>query len=265
MTERRHGEPGDASGEGRAAPLSISAVYATDALVEALSERRSAPSGHTRGTAFPDGADPDPAVRLLQSLIVDVDQGAPPLAAGQPASSGRRQRRRSARTIVALGVTTAVLATTGVAAAGGGLGGVFERSVSADRSRPHSDVRSGVRETGRSVVKGPNDAAPGGTGNGPSAAPTPEGDGARPGFGRSGSPRPEGRPEPRLAEAPDEQAEEPVATLPLKDEQPQGPVRVGKGDPPPGEPIRSGEPTESAEPVSSPTVSPSASVPPSPF
>jgi hypothetical protein len=66
----------------------------------------------------------DPAARLLQSLIADVDQGAPPLPVRRPAAPVRGPARRGARTVLVLGVTTALLATTGVAAAGGGAGGL---------------------------------------------------------------------------------------------------------------------------------------------
>lgn len=117
MTGRRPGEPIDVPPRGSAAPLDIDAVRGTDDLIEALSTRRTAPS------------EDDPAVWLLQSLIADVDQGAPPLPARRPVAPAPRSGRRGARTVVVLSVTTALLATTGVAAAGsGGLGGSLVRS-----------------------------------------------------------------------------------------------------------------------------------------
>ncbi|TYK47318.1 hypothetical protein [Actinomadura decatromicini] len=65
--------------------------------------------------------EPDPAVRLLRALIIDVDdQGSESEPAPPPPSGpGTGPRRRGPRTIVALGVAGAVLAGSGVAAAGG--------------------------------------------------------------------------------------------------------------------------------------------------
>ncbi|MGH3391186.1 MAG: hypothetical protein ACRDOO_20140, partial [Actinomadura sp.] len=107
MTGGRPGEPIDVPSGGLTPPPDITGIRGTDELVEALSTRRSVPSGD------------DPAARLLQSLIADVDQGAPPLPIRRPAAPVRGSSRRGARTVVVLGVTTALLATTGVAAATG--------------------------------------------------------------------------------------------------------------------------------------------------
>ncbi|MBC6456980.1 hypothetical protein [Actinomadura sp. HBU206391] len=165
MTGRRDGRPVNVPQSGLAAPLTISAICRTDAVVDALSERRFAvaPGPRTAGPADGD----DPAVRLLQSLIVDVDQGAPevsaerspePSAAPAPAPAPQgRPRRRGARTFMALGISTAVLGTTGVAAASGELGKTFERSIGVHQpsAQPHAGSRAQVRGTGRSVVEGP--------------------------------------------------------------------------------------------------------------
>ncbi|TYC09504.1 hypothetical protein [Actinomadura syzygii] len=84
----------------------------------AVAERSAGECGRGRQ---PD--EPDPAVRLLRALIIDVDdqssapesEPAPPT----PSGPGTGPRRRGPRTIVALGVAGAVLAGSGVAAAGG--------------------------------------------------------------------------------------------------------------------------------------------------
>ncbi|QKW39229.1 hypothetical protein HUT06_38680 [Actinomadura sp. NAK00032] len=102
----------------------LAAVRRTDALIESLAARRPAGPAPAAAPASPAppacaGDDPDPAVRLLNALIIDVDdQTADPAPPAPPAPSG--PRRRGPRTIVALGVVGAVLASTGVAAAGGG-------------------------------------------------------------------------------------------------------------------------------------------------
>lgn len=101
----------------------LAAVRRTDALIESLAARRppvTAAAPHPAPPACA-GDDPDPAVRLLHALIIDVDeQSADPAPPAPPAPSGPGPRRRGSRTIVALGVAGAVLASTGVAAAGGG-------------------------------------------------------------------------------------------------------------------------------------------------
>lgn len=142
MTEERSGEPIDFSSKGRAIPLDISAIRDTDDVVEELSLRRFAPSDAEPGAPFAAAAG-DPAVRLLQSLISDVDQGAPPLATERRAMASRRPRRFGPRTVVALGLTTAMLATTGVAAAGG-LGAPFQRPPSVTHHAPGPHPRPGT-------------------------------------------------------------------------------------------------------------------------
>ncbi|MFD0685568.1 hypothetical protein [Actinomadura fibrosa] len=171
MTERRPGAPDPAEpphSGGRPSPeapphppavaqfADLGAVRRTDAIFQALAERRAAASAAApdpgRAPAAeqrPAGQSPagpclgeqclgepcsaeqrpaeetDPAVRLLRALVTDVDDPAPgrdaPPEPG-PAPSGPGTRRRGPRTIVALGVAGAVLASTGVAAAGGDLG-----------------------------------------------------------------------------------------------------------------------------------------------
>ncbi|GAA2117621.1 hypothetical protein [Actinomadura alba] len=178
---RRHGRPGAIPPNGPTAPLSISAIRDTDAVVDALAARVFATAGSpgavgSPGAAAPDGG--DPAVRLLQSLILDVDQVAPvPAANGAPAPSAApvsapapqgRSRRRGARTVMALGISTAVFGTTGVAAASGELGRTFERSIGVHQpsGQAHKSSPGQAEGTGRPVVRfpvRPADPAPSGT------------------------------------------------------------------------------------------------------
>ncbi|TDD94986.1 hypothetical protein [Actinomadura rubrisoli] len=167
MTERSPGAPdpaepsrsGDAPPPGSppAAPAAtlfadLSAVRGTDAIIEALAERRAAASTAASEPASTAGSEAaraggaqrpadesDPAVRLLRALVTDVDEPAPGREAPEPgpAPSGPGSRRRGSRTIVALGVAGAVLASTGVAAAGGGL---------ADHSAAQPPSAAGVAE-----------------------------------------------------------------------------------------------------------------------
>ncbi|TYB48506.1 hypothetical protein [Actinomadura chibensis] len=157
MTER-----GPRTGS-RGAPIlptaDLGAVRRSDAIIESLAARRiavpsaavpeAAAPAEASGPATPCGSapapaggaaersggecgrgrqqadEPDPAVRLLRALIIDVDdQGAgcesgPEPAPPPPSGPGPGPRRRGPRTIVALGVAGAVLAGSGVAAAGG--------------------------------------------------------------------------------------------------------------------------------------------------
>ena len=92
MTRRRHGKPVDVPPNGSAAPLTISAICHTDAVVDALSARHFVVAAGPRKAGVPDGA--DPAVRLLQSLILDVDQGVS--AASAPAASAPSAKRSPA-------------------------------------------------------------------------------------------------------------------------------------------------------------------------
>ncbi|WP_141580745.1 hypothetical protein [Actinomadura sp. WMMA1423] len=159
-----------------AAPVDLSAVRRTDALIESLAARDAAgtaagaePSagGPAEGAAAgpgellrpgrrdgePDTAeqsradDRDPAVRLLRALIVDVDDQASDDrrsdTPGPPAPSGPGPRRRGPRTIVALGVAGAVLASSGVAVAGGGA----ERTTAS----PAPSASGVAEEAGRTV------------------------------------------------------------------------------------------------------------------
>ncbi|QXJ23743.1 hypothetical protein AGRA3207_004940 [Actinomadura graeca] len=123
MTERSPGAPdpaepshsGDVPAPGArpsaAPPADLGAVRRTDAIIEALAERRAAGS---------EGG--DTIVRLLRALVTDVDEPArDPRDSPEPApptGPGSGPRRRGPRTIVALGVAGAMLASTGVAAAG---------------------------------------------------------------------------------------------------------------------------------------------------
>lgn len=81
-------------------------------------------SGTEHGRTARQADEPDPAVRLLHALIVDVDdQGSgrdsgPEPGPSGPSGPGTAPRRRGPRTIVALGVAGAVLAGSGVAAGG---------------------------------------------------------------------------------------------------------------------------------------------------
>jgi hypothetical protein len=145
LTGARPGEPIDVPSEDLPAPLDIIEIRGTDELVEALSSRRSVPSGD------------DPAARLLQSLIADVDQGAPPLPVRRQAAPSRGSARRGARTVVVLGVTTALLATTGVAAAGGGaggLGGSLLRSAIVAKQVTALHSRAELRSVCQAVIEG---------------------------------------------------------------------------------------------------------------
>ncbi|QFG23966.1 hypothetical protein [Actinomadura sp. WMMB 499] len=136
MTERSPGAPNPAeparphdvpaAGHGPSAPTDLSAVRRTDAIIDAMAARRAA------GSAEP--GDPDPAVRLLNALISDIEEPAPPVPAGPG------PRRRGPRTIVALGVAGAVLASTGVAAAGSG---VTDRSSAVAPTTPGPSGPSG--------------------------------------------------------------------------------------------------------------------------
>jgi hypothetical protein len=155
LTEGSADEPAGLSWEERAERLDITAIRDTDTVVEALSARRSVLSGDD-GEA-PSGAARDPAVLVLQALIEDVDEGAPPLPARRPAPSGRRPSRFGSRTVVALGVTGAMLATTGVAAAAGGLGDPFGRPPAVvERAQvPRTDPRSRMQDSISSSVRGP--------------------------------------------------------------------------------------------------------------
>ncbi|MEU8795975.1 hypothetical protein [Spirillospora sp. NPDC048819] len=202
-----------------ALPADLGAVRRTDATIEALaawratgSAPRSAP-GPAPGPAPADrpvagrprqADDPDPAVRLLRALIIDVDdpetgrearseadrESAPPCPP-KPSGPGSGPRRRGSRTIVALGVAGAVLASTGVAAAGSG---ATDRSSAAppvpsassgaadDTAKPvHADTDAGTHRQARPPVR---------------PAPEPE----RPATKRSGDPgnREGARPRPGL-------------------------------------------------------------------
>ncbi|MEV5569362.1 hypothetical protein AB0L06_04875 [Spirillospora sp. NPDC052269] len=156
MTERSRGAPDPAEPPCRddapTGSADLSALYGTDALIDALAAR--APLSPVSDRRFPSG--PDPVLGLLGALIAEVDEGLPSTPGVRPtvetrhgadALSGESGRsgadgvsgrdgdgdvpdqqgsgasRRAPRTIVALGVVGAVLATTGVAAAGGGLTG----------------------------------------------------------------------------------------------------------------------------------------------
>jgi hypothetical protein len=155
----RHARPRDIPPTGPTAPLSISAIRDSDTVVDALAARR------LDRPAASDGD--DPAVRLLQSLILDVDQGAPaPAAKGAPAPTTApaptptptgRSRRRGARTVMALGISTAVFGTTGVAAASGELGKTFERTIGVHQpsGQANKSSRGEAEGTGRTVVRAP--------------------------------------------------------------------------------------------------------------
>jgi hypothetical protein len=150
LTGRQPGEPIDVPPRGLAAPLNITEICDTDDLVEALSTRRCA-----RSQAH---AEEDPAIRLLQSLIADVDQDAPPLPVARSSSATHGAGRRGARTIVVLGMTTALLITTGVAAAatggGGGLGSSLLRSAMAAKQVTAPQARAELRNVCRAVIVG---------------------------------------------------------------------------------------------------------------
>lgn len=116
-------------------PIDLSEIRRTAEIIDAVAERRVVPASDPSAAG---GEPDDPAIRLLQALVNDVDSDAPALhpvttAARTPArarTSGaaarpsrdrgpRRARRRGAHTLVALSVTVAMFTTTGVAAAGG--------------------------------------------------------------------------------------------------------------------------------------------------
>lgn len=131
--------------------VDLSAVRATDALVEALATRRASAPARPADDA-------DPAVRLLQALIIDVDD--PTADPAPPAPPGPGPRRRGPRTIVALGVAGAVLASTGVAAAGGGATGhpsaaaAPSPSAIAERTgTPVTEVDAGTHDPARPPVR----------------------------------------------------------------------------------------------------------------
>ncbi|MFC4910711.1 hypothetical protein [Actinomadura gamaensis] len=188
MTERsrRAPDPSEPSRQDEvpARSADLSALYRTDALIEALSARalpltRRSPS--------------DPALGLLGALISEVDEGLPELSrarprldravevvmrhgtdanhsadadadalpdgtgparrdadADAPEQQGSGPSRRGPRTIVALGVAGAVLASTGVAAAGGGLvetPAVRPATKAAGKPGPSRQVKPGGDET----------------------------------------------------------------------------------------------------------------------